>query len=99
MDMKTYLRQAPQSDRENIAHVVGSSVAYFYQIAGGHKKPGVDLCKALVAAEPRLTLHELRPDIWSAVMDGPIDKSRRATDPTPGPDRGGRNSPLRKSAA
>lgn len=65
MDMKTYLKQAAPEARETLATKVGSSVAYFYQIAGGHKKPGPQLCKALVDAEPLLTLAELRPDIWS----------------------------------
>lgn len=64
MDMKTYLRQATSEQREQLATAVESSVDYFYQIAGGHKKPGTDLCKRLVAAEPKLTLTELRPDVW-----------------------------------
>lgn len=65
MDMKAYLKQAGPEEREALAKKVGSSVAYFYQIAGGHKKAGAQLCKALVEAESRLTLAELRPDIWS----------------------------------
>jgi hypothetical protein len=64
MDMKTYLKQATPDEREELAKKVDSSVAYFYQIAGRHKKPGTALCKALVEAEPKLTLHGLRPDVW-----------------------------------
>jgi hypothetical protein len=64
MDMKTFLRQATPMERESLASAVGSSVGYLYLIGGGHRRPGPKLCKALASAEPRLTLHELRPDIW-----------------------------------
>jgi hypothetical protein len=64
MDMKTYLKQALPEDRAATAAAVKSSVGYFYLIAGGHRRPSTDLCKALVAAEPKLTLHCLRPDVW-----------------------------------
>lgn len=64
MDMKTYLKQSTPEEREQLAKAVESSVGYFYQIAGGHKNPGSQLCKDLVKYEPKLSLHELRPDIW-----------------------------------
>ncbi|MET3135287.1 hypothetical protein AAKU55_005595 [Oxalobacteraceae bacterium GrIS 1.11] len=64
MDMKTYLKQAAPEQREALAAAVASSVSYLYVIAGGHRKAGPKLCKALVVAEPKLTLGELRPDIW-----------------------------------
>ena len=35
-----------------------------YPLGSPAKRPGVVMSKKLVAAEPRLTLHELRPDIW-----------------------------------
>ena len=62
--MKTYLKQASPDQREALAAEANSSVGYFYLIGGGHKKPGTGLCQRLVAAEPKLTLTELRPDIW-----------------------------------
>jgi hypothetical protein len=65
MDMKTFLQQATKPEREELAKKVDSTVGYFYQIAGGHKRPGAHLCKALVAVEQKLTLAELRPDIWT----------------------------------
>nr|WP_315249263.1 hypothetical protein [uncultured Duganella sp.] len=65
MDMKTYLKQATRQQREALAQSVSSSVGYFYLIGGGHKKPGTGLCQKLVAAEPKLTLAELRPDVWT----------------------------------
>lgn len=64
MDMKTYLRQSTPEQREALAAAVSSSVGYFYLIGGRHKKPGTNLCQKLVEAEPKLTLYELRPDIW-----------------------------------
>lgn len=70
-------RSSPE-EREALAKKVGSSVGYFYQIAGGHKKPGPKLCRKLVAAEPGLTLPELRPDIWPAAPS--IRVGRRSTD-------------------
>jgi hypothetical protein len=74
MDMKTFMQTSTPEEREKLANSVNSSVAYFYQIAGGHKKPGSQLCKKLVSADPRLTLIELRPDIWGE------DQNRRSTE-------------------
>lgn len=64
MDMKTYLKTVSAVERIELAKKVDRSAAYFYQIAGGHRKPGSSLCILLVKHEPRLTLAELRPDIW-----------------------------------
>lgn len=72
MDMKTYLKQAPPEEREALAAAVKSSVGYFYLIAGGHRNAGTDLCKALVAKEPKLTLSDLRPDIWGDAPPAPV---------------------------
>lgn len=76
--MKTYMNVSTQEQREELAGRVDSTVGYFWQLAGGHKKPGTDLCHRLVEAEPRLTLHELRPDVWKQI---PVRKyGRRSTD-------------------
>ena len=90
MDMKTYLKQASPDERETLAATVKSSVGYFYLIAGGHRNPGDKLCKRLVAAEPKLTLHELRPDTWDAPT---APAHHRATDPVPAPGQAGRQPP------
>lgn len=79
MDMKTYLKQATSDEREALASAVKSSVGYLYLIGGGHRNAGTDLCKLLVAAEPKLTLHELRPDIWTI----PQMDRRRTSSPAP----------------
>jgi hypothetical protein len=65
MDMKTYLKQASADERTALASKVGSSVGYFYLIGGGHRHASAGLCKRLVEAEPKLTLKDLRPDIWA----------------------------------
>jgi hypothetical protein len=83
MDMKTYLKQAAPDEREALAVIVKSSVGYFYLIGGGHRNPSNRLCKKLVAAEPKLTLCELRPDIWA---DGHEVPALSATDPEREPD-------------
>lgn len=66
MDMKTYLKQATPDARKALAGITGTSVGYLYLIGGGHRRPGPELCKKLVAAESKLSLTELRPDIWAA---------------------------------
>lgn len=81
MDMKTFLKQASDAEREHLAAEVKSSVGYFYLIAGGHRRPSTGLCKRLVTAEPRLSLEELRPDVWSTDLAQPLSlKRRRKTD-------------------
>jgi hypothetical protein len=81
MDMKTYLQQATPEEREALAIAVKSSVGYFYLIGGGHRRASPGLCKRLVAAEPKLTLSGLRPDIWAeSHPSGEQSPMRRATD-------------------
>ena len=90
MDMKKYLKQAAPYDRKTLADAAGTSVAYLYLIGGGHRRAGPELCKKLVAAEPKLTLCDLRPDIWALSHEV---APRRATDPTPAPGHAGRQPP------
>ena len=69
MNMRILLRTMTEAEREALAASVGSSVGYLRLIAGGHRRPSTDLSKKLVSAEPRLTLHDLRPDVWG---DSPV---------------------------
>lgn len=62
--MKIFLKISTPEHREAVAKAVGSSLNYFFQIAGGHKKPSHKLCHRLVDADPRFDLTKLRPDIW-----------------------------------
>ena len=64
MDMKNYLKQAAPRDRQALADAAGTSVAYLYLIGGRHRRPSTKLCQKLVAAEVKLSLSELRPDVW-----------------------------------
>lgn len=88
--MKNYLKQATPCERKTLAEIAGTSVAYLYLIGGGHRNPSDKLCKRLVAAEPKLTLHELRPDTWDAPT---APAHHRATDPAPAPGHAGRQPP------
>lgn len=87
MDMKNYLKQATREEREALAIAAKTSVAYLYLIGGRHRRPGTDLCRRLVAADSKLTLQELRADIWAGELpnapiapDVAVDHQRRATD-------------------
>ena len=88
--MKNYLKQAAPCDRKTLADAAGTSVAYLYLIGGGHRRAGPELCKKLVAAEPKLALCDLRPDIWSSSHEV---APRRATDPVPALGNAGRQPP------
>lgn len=76
--MKTFLKQASPTEREALAEEVGTSVGYLYLLAGDHRRPSPALCHRLVAAQGKLSLSELRPDIWVAAVP-----KRRQTDTTP----------------
>jgi len=60
------------AERTALALRIGRSPKYLHQLAYGTvdvktgevRQPSTALCKQLVAADPRLTLAELRPDVW-----------------------------------
>ena len=54
---------SPQ-ERADIAKKVNKNEVYIYQCSTGFRNPSAKLCRDLVVADPRLTLAELRPDIW-----------------------------------
>lgn len=64
MDMRTLLRTMTEPEREDFARRADSSLGYLRLIAGGHRRPSTALAKRLVDADGRLSLHELRPDVW-----------------------------------
>jgi hypothetical protein len=68
------------ADRTALAKRVGANAVYLYQVAVGfrNKRASPDLCRRLVAAEPRLTLAELRPDIWGDVHGSPATATQEA---------------------
>lgn len=66
MDLQTLLRTIEPREREALAKRAKTSVGYLYLLAGGHRKPSPKLARKLVTVEPRLTLPDLRPDLWAA---------------------------------
>jgi hypothetical protein len=65
MDIKTLLRTLKPAEREAFAVSADTTVAYLYLLAGGHRRASPAMAKRLVEADARLTLPELRPDIWT----------------------------------
>lgn len=65
MDIKTYLRSTNPDERNRVAREAGTTVAYLYQIAGGHRTPGPKMALAIErATSGQVTRSELRPDLW-----------------------------------
>lgn len=63
--MQEWLKKATASERDRVAAAAGTSVGYLYQIAGGHRKPSLELSKKLQAAtDGDLTMSGLRPDLY-----------------------------------
>ena len=60
-----HLHELTPPERRSLAASIGSSPEYLWQIATGRRKPSCDLAKAMVKADPRLTLVELRPDVFA----------------------------------
>jgi hypothetical protein len=66
MDVKTYLKETDRALAEAVAARAGTTYDYLIQLAGQHRKPSPDLARKLVkASRGKLTLGELRPDLWS----------------------------------
>ena len=66
MDMKQFLHSTTPEDREKLAKKVGSSVEYFWQIAGGHRKPGARLCRELEKhSGGKIKASVLRPEYFA----------------------------------
>lgn len=70
MDLKTYFQITKPAERAALASRCGTSADYLYLAARGNRNVGPGLAKRLVEEEPRLTLHELRPDIWQPHVGG-----------------------------
>jgi hypothetical protein len=66
MDLKTYFQITKPAERNALAVACETSADYLYLASRGDRKVGPNLAKKLVKKERRLTLHELRPDIWCA---------------------------------
>ncbi len=63
--IQSWLKSATDAERIEVAKKAGTSVGYLYQIAGGHRKASLALCKKLQGATSgALTLADIRPDLY-----------------------------------
>lgn len=91
MFLREFMRTADESGRRDLAQKAGTSIGYLWLLAGWHRLPSPDLCRKLVLHEPRLTLPELRPDIWADPPWTPQPTKRADRKPKPGAVRGRRS--------
>ncbi|NSX16914.1 hypothetical protein HTY52_22745 [Cupriavidus taiwanensis] len=68
MDLKTYFDVTKRKHRLPLAAACDTSDEYLRHVAKGRRQLSTELAKKLVAHEPRLTLAELRPDIWGEAV-------------------------------
>lgn len=64
MDLKDYFEATKPKERRALAALCGTSEEYLRHCSKGTRQVGYPLAMKLAKAEPRLTLAELRPDIW-----------------------------------
>lgn len=67
MNLRELLDVLTPAEKVAFAERVGTSYVYLFQMAGSgvaKRRPSPKLARRLVQVEPRLTLAELRPDIW-----------------------------------
>lgn len=63
--LRDWLGQTNNQEREALAERAGTSVAHLWQLAGGHRKASLELAKRLEdASRGALTIEGLRPDIF-----------------------------------
>ncbi len=65
MKLADYIRITTRRERLRVARCCGTTVAYLYQIAGGHRRPGVPLSLRLEeATRGGVCRCTLRPDVF-----------------------------------
>ena len=65
MNIKTFIKSTPKTERQRIAALAGTTDAYFSQLAGGHRKPSLALAKRIEEASGKLiTRQELLPEAF-----------------------------------
>lgn len=71
MLIKDFISKFGREELEVIALAAGTTLIYLAdQVANGHRKPSPELAKKLVAvSNGRLTLPDLRPDLWGKEPD------------------------------
>jgi hypothetical protein len=69
MNLRSYFQTTKVPARKDFAAALGINVDYLYLCSLGKRQPSPDLCKRIVAHDPRFSLAELRPDIWNGWVD------------------------------
>jgi hypothetical protein len=72
MNLREWYEDLPAGGRRRRIRDLGFDPDYLYQLAygiedsrtGRTRQPGIELCRRLIAADARLSLPELRPDVW-----------------------------------
>ncbi len=68
--LRDWLAKASTEERESLAKEARTSVAYLWQLAGGHRRASLKLAKKLQdASGGKLTIEGLRPDIFGPPGD------------------------------
>ena len=67
MDVKSFLAETEKATVEAVALKAGTTYEYLIQLAGKHRQPSPELARRLVkASRGKLTLSDLRPDLWGS---------------------------------
>jgi hypothetical protein len=62
--LREWLGSTSVNEREIVAVSAGTSVAYLYQLAGGHRRASIELASRLnIASAGKLTIDGIRPDL------------------------------------
>ena len=64
MTLRELLDVLTPEEKRSLAARAQTEYIYLFQLAAGARTPSPKLAKRLVEADSRLTLPELRPDIW-----------------------------------
>ena len=68
MDLREWLAGASAEERERVAREANSSVAYLWQLAGGHRRPSLEKSLRIEKATGGdLKVEDLRPDLAELV--------------------------------
>jgi len=74
MDILSFYKNAPRGGKRALADKIGVSLPYLYQLATGRRKIPATLCRSLEAAtDKRVTVHDLRPDVFGQAPDAPLN--------------------------
>lgn len=66
MTFQIYYQGLSKDEKEQLAERAQTSVAYLYQVATDRRRAGLSLALRLIAADDRISLEMLRPDLVQA---------------------------------